>query len=115
LEAPFPLINKGSDPHYPERLPMNGLGMFSGGGNFDRGLEKCGAVKICTAVDISKVAAHTWLANSRNSTTSAQIYLGSVDDYIRNLLDGSKMVIIARIGCIDFVSARSPWPGFSPL
>jgi DNA (cytosine-5)-methyltransferase 1 len=86
LEAPFPLINEGFDPHYPERLPVNGLGMFSGGGNFNRGLEKCGAVKFCTAVDISKVAAHTWLANSRNSTTSAQIYLGSVDDYVRNLM-----------------------------
>ena len=115
LEAPFPLINEGFDPHHPERLPMNGLGMFSGGGNFDRGLEECGAVKFCTAVDISKVAAHTWLANSRNSTTSAQIYLGSVDDYVRNLLDGSEMVCIARIGHIDFISAGSPCPGFSPL
>ncbi|OCL15421.1 S-adenosyl-L-methionine-dependent methyltransferase [Glonium stellatum] len=115
LEVPFPLIHEGFDPYDSKRLPMSALSMFSGGGNFDRALEECGAVKFCTAVDISQAAAHTWLANSCKSVAPAQIYLGSVDDYSKNILDGCVMENIPRIGQIDFISAGSPCPGFSPL
>ncbi|KAF2272156.1 S-adenosyl-L-methionine-dependent methyltransferase [Westerdykella ornata] len=93
--------------------PLKGLSIFSGGGNLDRGLEEGGAVTFTQAVDISREAVHTQLANSKGK--NLQIYFGSVDNYLKLVLEGKDVVPLARIGDIQFIAAGSPCPGFSTM
>jgi DNA (cytosine-5)-methyltransferase 1 len=100
--------------------PLVGLDLYCGGGNFGRGLEEFGIVKMRYAVDWVDSALHSYRANVEKPD-SVHYFLGSVNDYLRGLLcgstnpDGSPCPEIARIGSIDFASAGSPCPGFSKM
>ncbi|PSN64442.1 S-adenosyl-L-methionine-dependent methyltransferase, partial [Corynespora cassiicola Philippines] len=106
-------IRQGADPGIDE-LPdqLRGLSMFSGSGNLDRGLEEGGAVKFEWSVDMSGHAVHTQRANAIDQD-KLNIYWGSVDDYLKALLEGHNMTTVARIGNVMFIAAGSPCPGFS--
>ncbi|KAF2134393.1 S-adenosyl-L-methionine-dependent methyltransferase [Dothidotthia symphoricarpi CBS 119687] len=93
---------------------LNGLSIFSGGGNLDRGLEEGGAVEFKTVVDFSAHAMHTQKANAQNPATM-KLYQGSVDDYFCQLLSGQNDKFIAHVGEVQFIAAGSPCPGFSAL
>jgi DNA (cytosine-5)-methyltransferase 1 len=100
--------------------PLVGLDLYCGGGNFGRGLEESGIVKMRYAVDWVDSALHSYRANVEKPN-SVHYFLGSVNDYLRGSLcgstnpDGSPRHEIARIGSIDFASAGSPCPGFSKM
>lgn len=94
--------------------PLAGLDLFCGGGNFGRGLEEAGVVKMRYAVDWDAPALHSYRANVDNPS-EVHYFLGSVNDYLRQALRGSSKAEVARIGSIDFVSAGSPCPGFSTM
>lgn len=98
----------------PEFERLTGLGMFCGGGNFDRGLEESGAVDFRYGVDWAKRAMHTYRANSKEPDKT-HCFLGSVNDYLALAVKGSNMSSIAAPGKIDLISAGSPCPGFSSL
>ena len=91
-----------------------GMSLFSGGGNLDRGIEEGGAVDIQTVVEWDPAAIHTQRANARNPTTQ-QLFCGSVDDHLSMAITGSDDPLVPRIGCINFMCAGSPCPGFSTL
>lgn len=104
---------KGWDPDAPSpQEKLTGMGIFCGGGNFDRGLEDGGAVEFKYAVDFAEHALHTYHANSK-CPDSMQLFLGSVDDYLSRAMAGSSNKVIARAGDIDVLAAGSPCPGFS--
>lgn len=94
--------------------PLVGLDLYCGGGNFGRGLEEAGIVKMRYAVDWDAPALHSYRANTKRPE-SVKFFLGSVNDYLRKSLRGSTKAEIACIGSIDFVSAGSPCPGFSTM
>ena len=94
--------------------PLIGLDLYCGGGNFGRGLEEAGVVKMRYAVDWDESAMHSYRANTENPA-DVQYFLGSVNDYLRELLDGSTECNIAPIGAIGFASGGSPCPGFSRM
>ncbi|OQO11660.1 hypothetical protein B0A48_03387 [Cryoendolithus antarcticus] len=93
---------------------MRGLGMFCGGGNFDRGLAECGAVEFKHALDWAEHALHSYRANVDDPTT-VSYFLGSVNDYLAQAMKASCKAGIATIGEVDLISAGSPCPGFSPM
>lgn len=108
---------QGFDPSTPPtRNPLRGMDLYCGGGNFGRGLEEGGAVHNTHAVDINKIAIHTYAANLK-SPDAAKLYFGSVDDLLREALNGnlSNSDLIPLPGDIDFISAGSPCQGFSTL
>ena len=86
--------------------------MAKGGGNFGRGLEEGLAVEMRWANDISQKAMHTYMANAN---TACEPLLGSVDDLLRAIIEGSASPTIPTPGDVDFVSGGSPCPGFSLL
>ena len=90
---------------------LRGLGLFCGGGMFDRSLEMAGCVEIVSAVDISRSAIHTYKANlvDKNKT---KLFLGSVDDFFQDALKGGSDIVPA-LGEIDIIVAGSPCQGFS--
>ncbi|KAF2877853.1 S-adenosyl-L-methionine-dependent methyltransferase [Massariosphaeria phaeospora] len=110
-------INQG--PNYDEGSSLRkltGLSIFSGGGNFDRGLEEGGAVEFRTAIDISPEAIHTQHANSSAQNANAMNpYCGSVDDYLKAVLAGNTKKALACISEVQFLAAGSPCPGFSSM
>jgi len=91
-----------------------GLGLFCGGGNFDRGLEDGGAVQVKYAVDWDAAALHSYRVNVKDPK-DVEYFLGSVNDHLSKVLFGSQGARIARIGSIECISAGSPCPGFSTL
>lgn len=91
-----------------------GLDLYCGGGNFGRGLEEAGIVKMRYAVDWDASALHSYRANTEDPSTT-DYYLGSVNDYLSHALRESTMVEVATIGSITFISAGSPCPGFSNM
>ncbi|KAF2734695.1 S-adenosyl-L-methionine-dependent methyltransferase [Polyplosphaeria fusca] len=91
---------------------LRGLSLFSGGGNFDRGLEEGGAVQFDNAIDISKEAVLTQRANILHPG-QLHTHLESVDTVLRAVLRGSTKY--AQIGRVEYISAGSPCPGFSSL
>ncbi|KAJ8112720.1 hypothetical protein OPT61_g4983 [Boeremia exigua] len=95
-------------------LKLRGLGLFSGGGSLDRGLEAGGAVEFETSVDYDSAAIHTQRANCKD-LQNMRLYCGSVDDYLDSLLSNRENRLVARIGEVDLISAGSPCPGFSSL
>lgn len=114
LSPPFPEgMNPGFDPTTELRYsPLNMLSLFSGGGNFDRGLEEGRAVKTQWAVEWDKTALHTFKANTNHTTA---LFLGSVDEYLRKAILGSESSLIAQIGEVEALAAGSPCQGFSIL
>ena len=90
---------------------LRGLGLFCGGGTFDRSLEMAGCIEIISVVDISRSAIHTYKANliDKNNT---RLFLGSIDDFFQEALNGGSDIVPA-LGDIDIVIAGSPCQGFS--
>ncbi|OJD37144.1 dna methyltransferase dim-2 [Diplodia corticola] len=115
LQQPFPIgLNQGIDPNAPPPRPkMVGLDVFAGGGNFGRGLEDGMAVEFLYAIDWAKNAVNTYRAN--RSERPCWVYWGSVNDYLRQVMDGSTVEHFAGIDQIDFIAAGSPCQGFSRL
>lgn len=113
--SPPPEFHQGYDPGTPLDKPslprLNGMDLFCGGGNFGRGIEEGGAVVNKWAVDLDVPALHTYRANLRDPDT--QLYLGSVNNYLRDGLLGKFSSIIPPPGQVDFISAGSPCQGFS--
>ena len=99
-------MKQGFDPRRTVKK-LRGLDLFCGSGNFGRGLEEGGVVEMECANDICGKAMHTYMANTRANT---QPFLGSVDDFIRQHLEGN----ISR-RAFDFIAGGSPCPGFSLL
>lgn len=93
---------------------LKGLGLFCGGGNFDRGIEEGGAVDFHWAVDWAKYAMHTYRSNL-SDPDATQLFLGSVNDYLAKANCGSQDNRIAQVGDVHLISAGSPCPGFSGL
>ncbi|KAF1356255.1 S-adenosyl-L-methionine-dependent methyltransferase [Delphinella strobiligena] len=93
---------------------LKGLGLFCGGGNFDRGIEEGGAVDFQWAVEWAKCAMHTYRANLPDPDAT-QLFLGSVNDYPARANCGSQDKRIAKVGDVEFIAAGSPCPGFSRL
>ena len=90
---------------------LRGLGLFCGGGGFDRSLELAGGIEVTCAVDISRSAIHTYSANLADSSRT-KLFLGSVDDIFYEILKGASDVLPAPEE-IDIVIAGSPCQGFS--
>ncbi|KAE9981414.1 hypothetical protein EG327_006222 [Venturia inaequalis] len=96
-----------------DRSAMNLLSLFSGGGNFDRGLEEGGCVSTKWAVEWNSFAAHTYKANCKDPDT--QIFLGSVDEFLARAIDGKTSRLVPQIGEVDCICGGSPCQGFSMM
>jgi DNA (cytosine-5)-methyltransferase 1 len=94
--------------------PLVGLDLFCGGGNFGRGLEEGGAVKMGYAVDWNSEALHSHRANT-SDPDDVQYFLGSVNHYLCLALLGSQDPRVALIGLIGLILGGSPCPGFSAM
>lgn len=111
----LPSLNEGWHPmSRPPRHKLTGMGIFCGGGTFDRGLEEGGGVTFRYAVDWASKALHSYRANVRRPET-VQYFLGSVNDYLGRAMAGVKRGCIASVGKVNIISAGSPCPGFSAL
>lgn len=113
---PVSLI-QGFDPSQPPPRPkLRGLDLYCGGGSFGRGLEEGGAVHNEWAVDMDKIAVHTYFANL-HSPQDSKLWFGSVNDQLYQAMQGnvSNSKPIPRPGEVDFISAGSPCQGFSKL
>lgn len=93
---------------------LRGLDLFCGGGNFGRGLEDGGGVKMKWANDYDSKAIHTYMANVE-SVKDTHPFLGSIDILQRLAIEGKFSASVPKIGDVDFISAGSPCPGFSNL
>ncbi|KAH7029168.1 uncharacterized protein B0I36DRAFT_290600 [Microdochium trichocladiopsis] len=103
-------LRQAFDPAQNPRETLRGLDLFCGGGNFGRGLEEGGAIRMRYANDISSKAIHTYMANN---DSTCQPFLGSVDDLLHSIAQGLDGV--PKPGDVDFISGGSPCPGFSRL
>lgn len=110
----FPPSNQGELPTLASYEKLKAMGIFCGGGNFDRGLEEGGAVEFHYAIDWAAEALHTYRANLAD-TDKVHFFLGSVNDYLAKAIRGSKDRRIARVGSVQVLLAGSPCPGFSVL
>ncbi|KAL9094399.1 MAG: hypothetical protein Q9165_003249 [Trypethelium subeluteriae] len=63
------------------------------------------------AIDFNKEAMHTWRANRK--VKDAQLFLGSVSDYLLKAMAGSRPDNVAGIGDIELTAQGSPCPSFS--
>lgn len=100
------------DPPKNSPPPLNGLDLFCGGGNFGRGLEDGGAVKMKTAVDIESAPLHSYRANLSDPSDTA-LYLGSINNFLRDAILQNYSDVVPTQGQVDFISAGSPCQGFS--
>ncbi|KHN97336.1 C-5 cytosine methyltransferase [Metarhizium album ARSEF 1941] len=108
-----PSLRQGFDPC--AVIPkLRGLDLFCGGGNFGRGLEEGGAVCMNWANDHDVQAMHTYMANCSHPRLLSP-YLGSIDGFQKEALDGNFCKSVPAIGSVDFISGGSPCPGFSRL
>ena len=113
LNKPWPVMNQGWDPLAATCQPkLRGLDIFCGGGNLGRGLEEGGAVKFHWAVDNSKEAVHTYKANLQEPNDT-NLFYGSVNDFLRQAVEGRGGKLVARFGEVEVISAGSPCQGFS--
>ena len=113
-QSPPPLAPGPDFDDPPPHRKLNGMGIFCGGGNFDRGLEEGGAVEFKYAVDYDERAINSYRANVPDPST-VQYYYGSVNDYLAEVMGGSQKQVIAPIGRIEVLAAGSPCPGFSRM
>ena len=93
---------------------MRGLDIFCGGGNFGRGLEESGAVNFEWAVDYCNEAIHTYKANLRDSR-GTRLFRGSVNDYLRQAMNGKGVGLVAQKGEVEVITAGNPCQGYSLL
>ncbi|KAF8250226.1 S-adenosyl-L-methionine-dependent methyltransferase [Wilcoxina mikolae CBS 423.85] len=93
---------------------LRGMDLFCGGGNFGRGLEEGGVVKMKYAVDFDHAPLHSYRANMKN-LGDTKLYLGSINNYLQDAIRGkySEEKGIPRRDQVDFISAGSPCQGFS--
>ena len=110
--SPLDIVQEPVAPCVSNRL--RGLGMFCGGGNFDRGLEDGGAVEFRYVVDWDATAIHSYRANI-DDPNMVHFFLGSVNDYLAKAIAGDLCEDIAGVGDIDLINAGSPCPGFSTM
>ncbi|EOO02013.1 putative modification methylase protein [Phaeoacremonium minimum UCRPA7] len=108
-----PTLRQGFDPKQKVKQ-LQGLDLYCGCGNFGRGLEDSGTLKVNWTNDIWNVAIHTYMANA-SSQTGVRPFLGSVDDLLHRGLLGYYSENVPQPGEVDFVSGGSPCPGFSIL
>jgi len=120
LYRPFPTglvrrLVQGFDPIAKPSFPkLAGLDLFCGGGNYGRGLEGGGVVKMKYAVDLNVQAVHTYRSNLED-TNGTQVFHGSVNDCLAHALRGNTTPGIACVGDIDFIASGSPCQGLSNL
>ena len=114
LHTPWPsFMRQGWDPtSTPPKRRLRGLDMFSGGGNFGRGLEEGGAVCFDWVIDWSSQEIHTYKANLSNQSQT-KLFRGSVNYYLSQALEGQGTSLVAQPGEIEFICAGHPCPGFS--
>jgi site-specific DNA-cytosine methylase len=103
--------NKGKTSQIEQREPLSGLGLFAGCGNFDSGLETCGAVKFVAAIEINEAALKTYAAARSQGLDG--LVLDSVNSCLLQILDGSAE--LPAVGAVQFISAGSPCKGFSKI
>ncbi|KAI3401141.1 hypothetical protein diail_287 [Diaporthe ilicicola] len=106
-----PTIRQGFDPKSPVQK-LRGMDLFSGCGNFGRGLEDGGAVESKWVNDVWDTAIHTYMANATDPT-SVHPFLGSIDDLNLQAFEGRFSASVPCPGEVDLVSGGSPCPGFS--
>lgn len=106
-----PKIRQGFDPKRPIRK-LRALDLFSGCGNFGRGLEDGGAVEAKWANDTWDTAIHTYMANSTDPD-SVHPFLGSIDDLNLRSFEGKFTESVPQPGEVCLISGGSPCPGFS--
>lgn len=114
LEVPSHItMRQGFDPTAaPPQKTLQGLDLFSGGGNFGRGLEEGGALQMKWALDWNKWAMHSYRANLQDPDR-AKLFYGSANDFFAQALKGNCSDLIPQLGEVDFISAGSPCQGFS--
>ena len=102
-------FKQGFDPLKP--VPrLRALNIFSGGGNFDRGLEEGGAIQSEWAVEWGIEQMLTYRAN-HSDPEQLKPFCGSVNDYLAKAMRGKDA--LARIGDVEFIAAGSPCQGYS--
>ncbi|KAK2607983.1 hypothetical protein N8I77_006622 [Diaporthe amygdali] len=108
-----PTIREGFDPN---RLvsKLRAMDLFSGCGNFGRGLEDGGAVHSKWVNDIWDAAIHTYMANVKDPD-SVHPFLGSIDDFCLQAFQGKFSNSVPSPGEVDLISGGSPCPGFSMI
>ncbi|PIA95855.1 DNA (cytosine-5)-methyltransferase 1 [Cercospora beticola] len=113
--AELPLLNESWGPqNSSSKTKLTGLGIFCGGGTFDRGLEEGGAVQFRYAVDLAEKALYSYRANDPEPDRTAY-YLGSVNEYLELAMMSRKCDLVAQPGTVDIISAGSPCQGFSRM
>ena len=114
LEEPFQItLRQGFDPtETPAQKKLRGLDLFSGGGNFGRGLEEGGALQMEWALDWNKWAIHSYRANLQDPDR-VKLFYGSANDFMAQALNGNCSDLVPQLGEVDFISAGSPCQGFS--
>lgn len=106
-------LRQGFDPSTKPSRPLRGLDLFCGCGNFGRGLEDGGAVKMEWANDIDPKAVHSYMANVPPGEVHP--FVGSVDDLLHRSLVGQWSPSVPCPGQVEFISGGSPCQGFSLL
>lgn len=101
----------GYDPLEPQPR-LRALNIFSGGGNFDRGLEEGGAIQSEWAVEWGIEQMLTYRAN-HTEPNQVKLFCGSVNDYLEKALRGKDSGTVANLGDVQFISAGSPCQGYS--
>ncbi|KAF2436106.1 S-adenosyl-L-methionine-dependent methyltransferase [Tothia fuscella] len=104
----------GLEPCKSSQPKMNMLSLFSGGGNFDRGLEEGGAVQTKWVVEWDEKAVHSYRANLPDPRTT-NIFYGSVDDFLARAIDGNTDDTVPGIGQVDSLVGGSPCQGLSAM
>jgi DNA (cytosine-5)-methyltransferase 1 len=107
-------FTQGEDFDSSDREKLAAMSLFSGGGNFDRGLQEAGAMRSKWAVEWNANAAHTYRANLRGLDDTA-IFLGSIDEHLHRALAGRLSTTVPAIGQVEVLLAGSPCQGFSAL
>lgn len=107
-------LKQGPNIHDNSIPKMRGLDLFCGGGNFGRGLEEGGAVRMQWANDVDTTGLHTYMANA-SKPEQVSPFLGSIDEFQRRAIQGHFGHNVPKIGDVDFISGGSPCPGFSVL
>ena len=102
---PFPTPTSQAGPK------LKGLGLFSGCGAFDRGLEQSQAIRFVAAVEYDRFAVHSYAANRASGRNG--LFYGSVNDHLVRVMRDD--LTLAKIGDIDFISSGSPCQGFSGM
>lgn len=111
----FPPMEQGLDTSAPAPFEkLRGMGIFCGGGNFDRGFEESGVAEFRWAIDWAEHALHSYRANT-DSPDHVHFFLGSVNDYLAEAMSGSISKYVASPGDVQLINAGSPCPGFSQL